>query len=1452
MNYPGLKAAREGRTFLSALVTKTILPVLFLLLSFCQDVNATHFRYGTMEWNRSSTTSTAVTFRLNQVWRSDFPWGVPLTLGATIPNVGTLAFGDGTSALVSIVVTSINSSGNWFSGTATVNHTYPALGTYTANFSNCCRLSGLENNADQTFRVESTMNLSTALGNLASPVSTLLPIVFVPGNTTYSFHIPSVEPNGETVVYSLSTGAQMGGGSNVQPTGFSVNASTGMATFTTSGVTIGDLFNASVRITDSKGAATTVDFLMQIAAQVNIPYFDYAITPANNFTYNLQPGQPLTFNVNARDNDLGDVLTMASTALPSGALWAAQTGTNPANRVFTWTPTVAQLGSYIVGFQASDNTGATSLPTYVNIVVSLDPQFNVPPTPPASSQFCIPTGELYRAVISASTPNPQGTLGISAATIPGGNLFPTVPTALTAVSTSTTWEWTPSSANWGPQNVSFTATDNLGNATTHGFTVVVNTSPVFTSTQASTTIAVGQTFTYNISASDPDVPFGDVLDILEGAIPSWLTFTDNGDGTALLTGTPGIADLGTAHIHLHAEDIYHHCGTHTSQLFNITVVDPADVQFSVVNSCAGANTGSVTALVTGGTAPYSYAWSSNATDVSDEDGASIYGLAPGTYTVTVTDASIVETIASVTVGTVTSNFATSGDVAICAGGSTTITAGGADLYLWSTGATTASITVSPANTTPYTVTGYISTDNLVSNGDFSAGNTGFSSSYAYVAPGGSLVPESDYAVDVNANAYHGAFFGHDHTTGTGNFMIINGSGTPNTQVWGQTVNNVIPNTTYYFSTWVTSVNPGSPAQLNFSINGNPLGPVFAAPAGVTGTWVQFYQTWFSGSATSANISIVNQNTTLGGNDFGLDDISFTTVCPEVKTVTVTVNPVPTADAGADRTICEGTSTDLTATGAGVGGSYLWSNGETTATITVSPASTTTYNVTVTTAAGCISVGDVTVTVGDFTLPTPVCQSITVQLDATGNVSIAAADIDGGSSDNCGQVTLSASATSFTCANIGANTVTLTVTDAAGNSADCDAVVTVEDNVAPVATCKNITVTLDADGNATIEGADVDNGSYDVCGSVSLSVSPTSFSCENKGDNPVVLTVTDAYGNTATCNATVNVIDNTAPSAVCQNVTVTLVNGVATVSADDVNNGSTDNCGVANLSLSNTSFNCSDIGNNTVELTVTDEAGNSSSCTATVTVVGVTPSCSIASIPGTGPATGANSTTIYLGYGPQTTKLQSTVTGGGPFTYSWIGSGLSCTNCAAPVFTPTAEGNYTFTLTVTNSFGCTTTCFIEICVLDVTVPGSKGKKVYVCHRPPGNPNNVQTLSISVNAVSAHVPFHGGDNLGRCDQSCGSDKWEGETGELLTDYTGEGFDLIVFPNPFQNQFRITVESESTEPVNIRVYDVTGQLVLQSLNRSANEEIWISDSQFAKGIYLARVQQGENQQVVRVIKN
>jgi gliding motility-associated-like protein len=250
---------------------------------------------------------------------------------------------------------------------------------------------------------------------------------------------------------------------------------------------------------------------------------------------------------------------------------------------------------------------------------------------------------------------------------------------------------------------------------------------------------------------------------------------------------------------------------------------------------------------------------------------------------------------------------------------------------------------------------------MVTNGDFSQGNVGFTSDYTYAT---NLVPESLYGIVTDANDVHPAFNGIGHTGNApvDSFLVVNGSGTPNQDVWCQSIS-VSPNTEYFFGAWVSSVVANNPAILQFSINGQVLGSPFNAPFNAN-TWSQFFETWNSGSATNATICIVNQNTTTGGNDFGMDDITFSTLCYTTATVQVDVNPQPIANAGPDAAICAGESYTMQASG---GLTYQWvpplSLSNTTAPNAVAdPTNTITYTVLIEDNIGCESSDQMTLTV----------------------------------------------------------------------------------------------------------------------------------------------------------------------------------------------------------------------------------------------------------------------------------------------------------------------------------------------------------------------------------------------------------------------------------------------------------------------------------------------------------
>jgi len=242
-----------------------------------------------------------------------------------------------------------------------------------------------------------------------------------------------------------------------------------------------------------------------------------------------------------------------------------------------------------------------------------------------------------------------------------------------------------------------------------------------------------------------------------------------------------------------------------------------------------------------------------------------------------------------------------------------------------------------------------------------------------------------------------------------------------------------------------------------------------------------------------------------------------------------------------------------------------------------------------------------ITITDPLPPVAACKNATVQLNSLGTVTIPGSLLDNGSTDNC-SLTFTPVPATFTCSNLGANTVTLNVSDGS-NTRTCTAVVTVQDVTPPTSSCRNYTLQLDATGNGTLAAANIDNASTDACGITSRTLSKTAFTCADLGLNTVVLTVTDASGYTSTCTCTVSVQDITAPAAVCRNVTAALSGNSVTVTAAQVNNNSTDACGIASMTLSPNTFNCSHVGStNLTTLSVYDASGNAGTCIATVTVL----------------------------------------------------------------------------------------------------------------------------------------------------------------------------------------------------------------------------------------------------------
>ena len=309
------------------------------------------------------------------------------------------------------------------------------------------------------------------------------------------------------------------------------------------------------------------------------------------------------------------------------------------------------------------------------------------------------------------------------------------------------------------------------------------------------------------------------------------------------------------------------------------------------------------------------------------------------------------------------------DSNICAGKSVLLTTSKGLNFCWSptTGLsdpTASSPVATPAVTTKYHYTALITGSNLVVNGDFSAGNTSFQSDYTYTTNG---FPAGMYGVGPSPAGWlpNGPAC-VDHTSGTGNMLLVNGAQQADVRVWSQTIA-VQPNTNYAFSAWLENITTVNPASLQFTINGQRLGNPLTANVNDC-IWDQFHTTWNSGATTTAVISIVNENTIFPGNDFALDDISFAPVTMETDSVTIDVETPAVTATPVSTSVCPGLPLQLQASGSLT---YSWSpvtgldNPNAANPNFVLPATqqsnTIAYTVTGTSARGCTATASATVT-----------------------------------------------------------------------------------------------------------------------------------------------------------------------------------------------------------------------------------------------------------------------------------------------------------------------------------------------------------------------------------------------------------------------------------------------------------------------------------------------------------
>ena len=666
--------------------------------------------------------------------------------------------------------------------------------------------------------------------------------------------------------------------------------------------------------------------------------------------------------------------------------------------------------------------------------------------------------------------------------------------------------------------------------------------------------------------------------------------------------------------------------------------------------CAG---GSVT-LISPLNSTYAYAWNNGANAITGASNNTYVASSTGSYSLTITDANgctatsaaIPVTVNAVPVVTAAAN----GPTTFCAGGSVTLTASGAATYVWSTGATSPSITVNASDVVTVVgtnVDGCSSTSNAITvtvnalpvATITSSGSTAcLGSTVTLTANGGATYSWSNNATtpSINvtaANTYTVTVTSAAGCTSTasetvvfnanpavtvaangptvfcqGGSLTLTATGGSN-YVWSNGDQGASTTVTQSGSYFVTVTNAaGCTTQssiVNVTVNAVPVvASINGANSVCEGGNMTLTSATPGGVWTSANnfIATIDGAGNVTGLNAGSTTITYTVsvngcTASAVAQINVLNNPVtPTITASGATSVCPGGSVVLFASNAA---NYQWSNGPQTPFIVATQSGA--YTVTATGLNGCSATSlPVNVFIGDNTAPV-----ITAPLNVTvtPNLGCEAIGVTLGTpvtSDNCSVASVTNDAPAIF--PIGTTTVTWTVTDGSGNVTTATQLVTVVDQTAPTAFAPaNVTVS----SNNFCEATGVDLGmpiATDNCTN-NLTITNNAPATYPLGTTTVTWTITDAAGNVTTVDQTVTVVDETAPVVLLANTSVILdANGYAAVGFEDLDNGSYDNCGIASVVISQSEFDCSNVGNNLVSVTITDNNGNQSSAQVMITVV----------------------------------------------------------------------------------------------------------------------------------------------------------------------------------------------------------------------------------------------------------
>ncbi|MEA2237224.1 MAG: large repetitive protein [Thermoanaerobaculia bacterium] len=322
--------------------------------------------------------------------------------------------------------------------------------------------------------------------------------------------------------------------SGALPSGVTYNAATHVLSGTPAAAT-GGVYNTTFTASNGVGSSTVQNFTLTVNEAPSI-------TSANNVTF--QTGVAGTFTVIT----LGwprPAITKTG-ALPSGV---TLTDNGNGTATLAGTPAAATAGTYPLTLTATNIVSTSNQPFTLTV--------NQPPAVTSANNVTFTVGQ-------------AGTFTVTAGGFPAPAIAESgaLPSGVTYNAATHVLSGTPAAATGGVYNITFTASNGVGSSAVQNFTLTVNEVPSITSAN-NVTFQTGVAGTFTVTTLGWPRP----AITKTGALPSGVTLTDNGNGTATLAGTPAVATGGTYPVTLTATNIV----STSTQPFTLTVNQPPAV-----------------------------------------------------------------------------------------------------------------------------------------------------------------------------------------------------------------------------------------------------------------------------------------------------------------------------------------------------------------------------------------------------------------------------------------------------------------------------------------------------------------------------------------------------------------------------------------------------------------------------------------------------------------------------------------------------------------------------------------------------------------------------------------------------------------------------------------------------------------------------------------------------------